>query len=163
MECTIQPIKEDDRHPIINIFNHYVEHSFAAFPESKLPYEAFDMFLQMSKGLPAATLKDSNAYVIGFGMLRVYNPMPVFSRTAEITYFIDPDHTGKGLGKQLLEFLETEGKKKGITTILADISSLNTGSIHFHRQNGFVESGRFKQVGKKMGKIFDTVWMQKMI
>ena len=163
MTYTIQPIIDGDHRPIINIFNYYVEHTFAAFPKNKLPYEAFDMFLQMSKGLPTATLKDDKGNVIGFGMLRVFNPMPTFSHTTEITYFIDPDHTGNGLGRQLLEFLETGGREKGIKTILAEISSLNTGSIHFHQQNGFAECGRFKQVGMKKGQIFDTVWMQKMI
>jgi len=54
MECSISPIAIEDREPIIDIFNYYVENSFAAFPESKLPYQAFDMFLQMSKGLASA-------------------------------------------------------------------------------------------------------------
>ncbi|WP_269545256.1 GNAT family N-acetyltransferase [Desulforegula conservatrix] len=88
--------------------------------------------------------------LLGFGMLRTFNPMPAFSHTAEITYFINSDHTGKGLGKKLLDFIEKEGRKKGITTILANISSLNTGSISFHKNNGFIECGIFKKVGKKM-------------
>ncbi len=163
MEYSINPIVTEDRKPIIDIFNYYVENSFAAFPESKLPYEAFDMFLKMSEGLPTGTIKDRNGRLLGFGMLRTFNPMPAFSHTAEITYFLDKDHTGKGLGKTLLEFLEREGRENGITTILADISSLNTGSIDFHNNNGFVECGRFKNVGKKKGQLFDTVWMQKMI
>jgi len=147
----------------MDIFNYYVENSFAAYPESKLPYQAFDMFLQMSKGYPTGTIKDQDGKMVGFGMLRTHNPMPGFSQTAEVTYFIDRDHTGKGLGKTLLEFLEREGRKKGITSILANISSLNTGSIEFHKKNGFIECGRFKKVGKKNGQIFDTVWMQKML
>ncbi len=66
-------------------------------------------------------------------MRRPYNPMPVFSQTAEISYFIDNEYTGKGIGEKPLEFLENKGKDKGISTILANISSLNTGSIKFHR------------------------------
>jgi phosphinothricin acetyltransferase len=163
MEYAINAVTPEDREPIMDIFNFYVEKSFAAFPEHKLPYEAFDVFIQMSKGLPTGTIKKQNGKLLGFGMLRTFNPMPVFSHTAEITYFIDKDHTGKGLGKALLEFLEREGRERGITTILANISSFNSGSIHFHKNNGFIECGRFKKVGKKNGQIFDTVWMQKML
>ena len=163
MNFTIQPIARDDCQQIIDIFNYYIENTFAAFPENPLPYKAFDMFLQMSGGLPTGSIKDESSRLIGFGMLRIFNPMPVFSHTAAITYFIDPVHTGNGLGRQLLEYLEKEGRKKGITTILADICSLNSGSINFHRKNGFVECGCFKQVGKKRGQVFDTVWMQKMV
>ncbi len=57
MEYSISPIVTEDRKQIIDIFNYYVENSFAAYPEYKLPYQAFDMFLQMSKDLPTVTAK----------------------------------------------------------------------------------------------------------
>lgn len=163
MEYSISQISIEDREPIIDIFNHYVENSFAAYPENKLPYQAFDMLLEMSNSLPTGSIKDQNGKIVGFGILRAYNPMPTFSQTAEVTYFIHPDHTGKGLGKMLLDSLEKGAIEKGITNILADISSLNPNSIKFHQKNGFIECGRFRKVGKKKGREFDTVWMQKML
>lgn len=163
MEYRISPISAEDREPIIDIFNHYVENSFAAYPDTKLPYQAFDMLLQMSNGYPTGSLRDPDGKIIGFGMLRTHNPMPAFSHTAEVTYFIHPDHTGKGLGKILLDSLEKGAVEKCITTILANISSLNPDSIAFHQKNGFIECGRFKKVGKKRGQEFDTIWMQKML
>lgn len=163
MEYSIRPILHEHRESIMDIFNHYVENSFAAYPENKLPYQAFDMLLQMSNGFPTRSLKDHNGKIVGFGMLHTHNPMPTFSQTAEVTYFIHPDHTGKGLGKMLLGSLVKGAVEKGITNILANISSLNPNSIKFHQKNGFVECGRFKKVGKKNGQEFDTIWMQKML
>ena len=121
------------------------------------------MFLDMSKGFPAGTIKDKNRGTVGFGMLRTHNPMPAFSQTAEVTYFIHPDHTGKGLGRMLLGFLEKGAVEKGLKNILANISSLNPDSIRFHEKNVFTECGRFRRVGKKRGRDFDTVWMQKVL
>ena len=161
MDYSMSPISNEDRKSIMDIFNHYVENSYAAYPETKLPYEAFDMFLQMAQGYPTAKVKDKNGRVVGFGLLRSHNPMSAFSKTAEITYFIHSDHTGKGIGTKLLRLLEKEGMQKGITNILANISSLNLRSIDFHKKNGFIECGRFKNVGMKKGQLFDTVWMQK--
>ena len=63
----------------------------------------------------------------------------------------------------LLGYFEKGGVEKAITNILANISSLNTDSISFHRKNGFTECGRFRKVGRKKGREFDTVWMQKML
>ena len=163
MEYSISQISNEDRQAIMDIFNYYVENSFAAYPENKLPYQAFDMFLQMSGGFPTGSIRDQKGKVVGFGMLRTHNPMSTFSHTAEVTYFIHPDHTGVGLGKMLLSFLEKGAVEKGITTILANISSLNPKSIEFHQKNGFVECGRLRKVGIKNGKEFDTVWMQKMV
>ena len=163
MEYSISPMLNEDRESIMDIFNYYIENSFAAYPESKLPYQAFDMLLQMSKGYPTGSIKDQEGKIIGFGMLRTHNPMSTFSQTAEVTYFIQPDHTGKGIGKMLLSYLEKEGREKGIKNIMVNISSLNPRSIEFHQKNGFIECGRFKKVGKKNGRDFDTVWMQKML
>ena len=163
MEYSISPISNEDRESIIDIFNHYVENSFAAYPENKFPYQAFDMLLQMSKGYPTGCIKDETGKIVGFGMLRTHNSMPTFLQTAEVTYFIHPDYTGKGLGTMLLSYLEKGALEKGITNILANISSLNPNSVTFHQKNGFVECGRFKKIGKKRGQEFDTVWMQKML
>jgi L-amino acid N-acyltransferase YncA len=163
VECRINPMGAEDREEVIDLFNYYVENSFAAFPESRVPYQAYDLFLQMSSGLPTSVLREGEGKLLGFGMLRKYNPMPAFSHAAEISYFIAPEHTGKGLGGFLLAHLERESLEKGITTILAQISSLNGGSIRFHGRNGFVECGRFRDVGRKHGRLFDAVWMQKTL
>jgi L-amino acid N-acyltransferase YncA len=163
MEYSIRPITTEDREPIMDIFNYYVENSYAAYPEKRLPYEAFDVFLQMAKGYPTGVIEDHDGTIVGFGMLRNHNPIPAFLQTAEVTYFIHHEHTGKGFGKMLLANLEKEGRAKGIKNIIANISSLNPRSIEFHIKNGFIECGRFKRVGKKNGRDFDTVWMQKML
>jgi L-amino acid N-acyltransferase YncA len=112
---------------------------------------------------PAIVAQDEKGDIFGFGMLRAYNPLPTFSQTAEVTYFIRPEFTGKGIGKIMLDHLVREGKKKGLTSILASISSLNEGSINFHIKNGFVECGRFKNICHKKDQIFDVVYMQKML
>jgi phosphinothricin acetyltransferase len=117
----------------------------------------------MCEGYPALTARDEQGNILGFGMLRAYSPFPTFSKTAEITYFIKPGYTGKGIGKRILESLIADAGAKGITSIIASISSLNEGSIEFHRKNGFVECGRLKEVGNKRGKTFTVVYMQKML
>lgn len=163
MKYSLRAVHIEDRKPIMDILNHYVEHSFAAYPDSKMPYEAFEVFLQMGSDYPKAAVTDSEGRVVGFGRLRPHNPLPSFSHTAEVTYFLHPDHTGKGIGKLLLDHLEAEARRKGVSSILASISSLNPGSIRFHQKNGFVEVGRFVRIAKKQGREFDTVWMQKML
>ncbi|MFA5259872.1 MAG: N-acetyltransferase family protein [Candidatus Omnitrophota bacterium] len=163
MNVKLKPITRDNQKDIMDIFNYYVENSFAAYPEDRLPYEFFEKFLQMCAGYPAVVAQDESGNILGFGMLRAYNPLPVFSQTAEITYFIKPESTSKGIGKTMLEYFVQEGKKKGLTSILASVSSLNNESINFHRKNGFAECGRFKNIGKKNGKIFDVIYMQKML
>lgn len=162
-DFTLSPLKESDRNAVIDLFNYYIETSFAAFPETRVPYAFYDLMMETTRGYPSAAVRDQDGVLAGFGMLRPHNPLPVFTRTAEVTYFIRPGDTGRGLGARVLRYLEEEGKKKGISCILAGISSQNEGSIRFHRNHGFSEVGRFREVGMKNGILFDVVWMEKLI
>lgn len=162
MNLVFTPMSEDHGPEIMEIFNHYIENSFAAYPETPLPAPAFAMFLQMTKGYPAFAIIDG-ARTVGFCFLRAYNPMPAFRATAEITSFIHPEFTGRGMGKAALLKIEESAREAGISRILASISSLNDGSIRFHKAHGFLECGRFHGIGVKRGKVFDVVWMEKQI
>ena len=159
----LEPISVDDRKSILQIFNYYVENSFAAYPENSVPDSFFDALMEKAEGYPTVVAKEEGGKILGFGLLRAHNPIPSFSQTAEITYFMRPEQTGKGVGSLMLEYLVEEAKKKGISSILASISSLNEGSLRFHQKHGFSECGRFRQVGKKKGRVFDVIWMQKML
>jgi phosphinothricin acetyltransferase len=163
MNYAIVPVSKDDADRVIEIFNYYVENSFAAYPENPVPSQFFDLFVNMSAGYPFLVAKDSDGKVIGFAFLRPHNPMPVFSRTAEIACFIAPEHIGKGIGSAMQDILLHEAAERKISSILAGISSLNSASVAFHKKRGFQECGRFQKIGRKWGQDFDVVWMQKII
>lgn len=163
MDYRLEPVSIEDGDQIIDIFNYYVENSFAAYPENKVPYEFFQTFLSLTQGYPFIVAKDLSGKVVGFGSLRPYSPFPTFSEAAEITNFISPEHTGIGIGKRILNSLLEQARRMGVVTILASISSLNPTSLAFHKENGFAECGRFVGIGRKMGQGFDVVWMQRTV
>ncbi len=163
MSYSFAPLTEEHREPVIDIFNYYIENSFAAFPEHKLSYSFFDMILKSTAGYPAIVVKADNEEVIGFAFLRPYHPIPVFKRVAEITYFIKKEHTGKGIGRSMLEYITEEAQKADIDSILACISSLNENSINFHHRNGFQPSGTLYHIGRKFNQDFSVHIMQKTI
>ncbi len=163
MTASIAPMSLDDRDAVIDIFNYYIDNTFAAYPEEPVPYEFYDTFLNMCRGFPNGVLRNESGEVTGFGMLRPYSPVTTFLKTAEVTYFIKQGHTGFGLGSVFLDYLIDGGRKKGIDNILASVSSLNNGSMRFHMSHGFIECGRLKNIGRKKGKVFDIVYYQRML
>ena len=162
MDISFEPMSERHRIPIIDIYNYYVENSFAAYPEEKAGYDFYNKFLEKVKGYPAYAIAIKKT-VIGFCFLSAYNALPSFNETAQITYFIDKDHKGKGIGKMALEKLEDDARRAGIRVILAHISSLNEESIAFHLKKGFKECGRFEKIIRKQNRVFDIIWMQKAL
>jgi phosphinothricin acetyltransferase len=156
---------ENDREAVVDIFNHYVEKSFAAYPEQKMPSEFFDFLLEVTQGYPAIVVKDRDAgeAVVGFGFMRAYHHIETLRRTAEIAYFIRPEYTRKGLGHSIIEHFIQEAQSCGVDSLLANISSLNEQSLSFHKKMGFEQCGRFRRVGRKFGKDFDVIWMQKLL
>lgn len=163
MEFRFENLSNDDGKQVIDIFNHYIENSFAAFLENKVSYEFFGVLMSTTQGYPRIAIKSGAGELVGFAFLKPYSPNPAFRRTAAISYFIGPAHTGSGIGRSVLEHLVEEAKKMGIDSILANISSLNEPSISFHLRNGFVQCGTLSKIGKKHGKDFDVILMQRKV
>lgn len=162
MNYQLKKLSIEDSHEAIEIFNYYITNSMSAYPEIPVSDDFFQFFINSSEGYPAYSVYDESR-LIGFGLLRKHNFMSSFSKVAEITYFISPEYTSRGIGELLLRRLTSEGKQMGLNSILASISSKNEGSIRFHQRHGFVERGRFIGIGNKNGVEFDVVWMQKML
>ena len=59
MLYTISPISSADRKSVIDILNYYVEHGFAAYPETPLPYEFFDLLMKAAEGYPTVAAKSN--------------------------------------------------------------------------------------------------------
>jgi phosphinothricin acetyltransferase len=162
-QYVLRPIGQDDGLWVMDIFNYYVEHSFAAYPQEKLPLSFFDMLMASYKGYPHVAAVTTVGEVVGFGGLRAFNPMSVFRKTAEVSYFLSPAHTGQGLGSAMLGHVTKGAKEMGIECLLASISSLNAASLGFHERHGFERCGVLKRIGCKNGTDFDVVYMQKFI
>ena len=121
MDIQLAPLTPADGRAVVDLFNYYVAHSFAAFPEDPVPYAFFDRLLEAARNLPTVAARAPDGRLLGFALLRPHSPWPTSSHVAEITYFIAPDSTGQGLGSRMLADLETRGRALGIRTILAAI------------------------------------------
>lgn len=163
MDYVIRPVKDADADAVVTVINHFVANSMASYMETPVDRTFYHRLKSLAGEYPFYVLQEPEGTVVGFALIRPYHPAGTLKRTAEATYFLLPQHTGKGFGSRLLEMLETEARKRGIDTILASISSQNEQSLAFHVAHGFAECGRFRRAGHKFGQDFDIVWMQKFL
>ncbi len=162
-DYVIRHVKDDDRNAVVGIFNYFVENSFAAYPDKKVGPEIFDLLKNMSCGGVFYVAESPAKEVIGFALLRHHQIAEAFKKAGEITYFILPEHERRGLGARLMDTIVTDARAAGVETLLANISSLNEVSLNFHHKHGFKECGRFERIGRKFGRDFDVIWMQKFL
>lgn len=159
----IEAMTSEHRDGVIDVFNYFIENSFATFFTERADYDLYQRFIAITRDFPAVVITVPDGRVVGFAFMHRYHPAPALTRAAEITYFILPGHSGKKLGSTILSAFEKEAVEKGITQILAAITSLNPGSLSFHEKHGFKRCGHFREIGLKDGKEFDVIWMQKSI
>lgn len=163
MDYTIRPATPADAPAIVDIFNRFVTESYAAYPSDPVDERFYHRLAAAAGDLPFVVAVDDEQTVVGFAQLRLIHPADTLRHAAEVSYFLAPEHTGKGLGAKLLTFLEARAAEHDITILLASVSSENDLSLNFHRKHGFAECGRFRRVGQKFGKEFDIVWLQKFL
>jgi phosphinothricin acetyltransferase len=158
MNARIRDVMETDGPAIMVIFNHFVANSFATYTDQEAGMELFQRFRSNASVFLVLLVEEKPA---GFGLIQPYLPFASCRRTGMLTYFILPEFTGKGYGSKILEMLIAAGKEKGITNLVAHISSKNAQSLAFHRKHGFRECGRLKNVGIKFDQSFDVIWVQR--
>ncbi|KMY68240.1 hypothetical protein AAU61_00515 [Desulfocarbo indianensis] len=160
MGLEIRPASDSDAAAVMAILNSYALESFASFYDHELPLESFAGLSRAMEGYPF-WVAEQDGRVKGFCLARPYHPGAPMRRTAMVTYFLDPAARGRGLGSKLLAVLEMEAGARGVDNLLAEVSSENGESLSFHLRRGFVERGRLLKAGRKNGRDFDVVLMQK--
>lgn len=163
MDFIFDDLKLEHQEDVVRILNYYIKETTSAYRENVVENDYFLDLLNDTENYCGYAIKDEKGTMLGFCTLEPYMPISTFSEVAEPMYFIDPKHTGKGIGTVVLKKLEDEARKRGITKFLVDISSENISSIKFHIKNGFTECGMLQNIGNKFGRYFSIVLMEKYI
>ena len=148
---------------VIDIFNYYVTNTTFAYRSETLSYSQFDMFLENAEKLCGYAVIGDEGRIIGLCQLKPFREISTFDKTVELTYFLDPKFTGRGIGSLILAKLTNDARDRGKKILLASLSGENSISYNFHKKNGFEECGRFQNIGDKFGRSFDIVYMQKIL
>ena len=100
---------------------------------------------------------------IGFGSYGIFRAWDAYKYSGEHSIYIAEGFRGRGRGGQLLEKLIELAKEQGFHTLIAGIDAENEGSVKFHSKYGFLEVGRFREVGYKFDRWLDLIFMQLLL
>ena len=99
--------------------------------------------------------------VAGNMSVKYPTPLECNRHVWEIAIGVHPDFQGKGVGSQLLQFLDEEGRKYGIRKISLRVLSTNKPAIAFYKKNGYREQGILIKEFFLNGEYVDDVLMYK--
>ena len=157
------PVTSSDLPAILAIYNHYILNSTATFHSGILSGNDLEEFLFISHPkYPSFLIKD-NDEMIGYCFLTRYKNRQAYDRSAEVSIYLKPEFTGKGIGLSALNHLETAAKMAGIHVLVGTICGENHASIRLMEKAGYLRCAHLKNIGEKFGKILDVVMYQKEI
>lgn len=158
----ISKAKHSDIAAMLQLYGHYVMHSFASLEEEAPSEMTFSLRMKeiFKRELPIFVAKKSGK-LVGFIYAAPFKERSAYRYTLEQSIYVAPNFTGEGIGSKLLKRLLAECRRKGYQQLVASIvGNENVPSIQFHQKHGYIEAGRIRHAGFKFGKWVDVVFMQ---
>jgi len=164
MQVTIRAAVEADLSGILEIVNDSILNTTAIWSHYAYTLDSRRAWMierhQKNYPILAAVL---GGEIAGFASFGDFRPHDGYLHSVEHSIYVHRHHHGKGIGKQLMPPLFEAAKALGKHVMIGGIEAGNTGSLKFHRNFGFVETGRLKEVGWKFDRWLDLVFMQKIL
>jgi phosphinothricin acetyltransferase len=150
---------------VIRLYNHYVEHTPITFHLEPLRVEPPDAWFGVFAGSGRHRLfvAEAGGRVLGFAGSRSFREKAAYDTTVETTIYLAPEAKGQGLGTQLYSALFQGLVGEDLRRAVAGITLPNAASLALHRRFGFSEVGVFSEVGRKFGRFWDVLWMEKAL
>jgi len=160
--AAVRPARADDLPACVEIYNHYVETTHFTFDTE--PYTVatrqpwFDQFDNPRHR--CFTLTDGpNA--IGYACSAALKPKAAYATSVEVSIYLKASVTGRRLGAQLYDALFAALVGADVHRAYALIALPNSPSLEFHQRFGFREVAHLNEVGRKFGRYWDVVWLEK--
>lgn len=152
----------DDLGAIAAIYNHAIEHTVATFDVDKVTlaerrvwYAQFDDVHPLFVCDPVA-----GGAVAGYAYYLPFRQKAAYARTKECTVYVAPEAHRRGVGTALYTEIVAHARTHGVHALVAVLGGDNLGSAALHRKHGFVEVGRLREVGYKLGAYIDTHYFE---
>jgi L-amino acid N-acyltransferase YncA len=158
----IRVATETDAGAVAGIYAHHVLHGTASF-DTEPPSIAFwhdKIALIGARGWPFL-VADLEGAIAGYAYASQFRDRPAYAATCEDSIYVAPGRQGQGLGTVLLDALIGAARTAGFEQMIAVIGGAEPASVRLHLKAGFVEAGRMHAVGRKFGRLLDTLYMQR--
>ena len=161
MDTVIRSASSGDGAGVANIYNYYIANTVITFETEAVAAEAMAQRIDDTIALPLPWLvAESPSGVMGYAYASKWKGRCAYRFAVESTIYLDPQHTGKGIGQQLYAALIDAIKKQSMHVVIGGIALPNDASIRLHGRLGFRKVGQFEEVGYKQNRWVDVGYWQ---
>lgn len=160
-ELAIRPARADDAQAIAAIYAWHVANGTATFDTAAPDAAAWEEKLAefAARGFPFLVAEREDA-VRAYAFAARFRDRAAYAHTCEDSIYVSHEARGGGIGSVLLPALLDAARAVGFEQMIAVIGGGEPASVALHARCGFVHAGRMRNVGKKFGRLLDTVYMQ---
>jgi phosphinothricin acetyltransferase len=98
---------------------------------------------------------------LGYATSSPFRPKPGYVTSVEMTVYLRPDATGRGLGTLLYSELLSALAGEDLHRAYAGVALPNDASVALHERVGFRVIGTYVEVGRKFGRYWDVRWFER--
>jgi phosphinothricin acetyltransferase len=158
--------RSEDLPRLLQIYNHYVEHTHITFDTELVSLEArqswFESFSR--EGPHRLLVAESNGRISGYASSSEFRIKRAYARSVETSIYLGPDDCGTGFGSALYAaLLEILAKEVPVHRAYGGIALPNQASIALHQRFGFKRVATFSEVGFKFGRYWDVAWFERTL
>ena len=166
----IRIVQIQDAEALLTIYAPYVEQTAITFEYDVPTVDEFSRRItDVSKRYPWLVAED-NGRIVGYAYASAFKERAAYQWAVETSIYVDRNERGKGIGRLLHEALEEALRERGILNMNACIAYtdkedefLTLDSVRFHERLGYSKVAHFHQCGRKFGRWYDMIWMEKLI
>lgn len=122
------PVTENDLGCIREIYDYYILNTTATFHNEPITIPELRDFLFIAHPrYPSFIIKESNE-IVGYCFLTRYKTRQAYDRTAEMSIYMKPAYTGRGIGALALKHPE-DAAKKPVSTLSSEPCAQRTRQV----------------------------------
>ena len=156
----IRHVTTNDAVKICAIYNHYIVNTTVTFEEEAVTENEMKSRIEgVTEKFPWLVYEEENN-IEGYAYATEWRPRTAYRYSAEITVYLKPQATNKGIGTALYKNLIQEMKALQVHSLIGGIALPNNSSIALHEKLNFKIVAHFSEVGFKLNKWVDVGYWQ---
>lgn len=164
MEFKTRIAKIEDIPFITKIYNEGIEDRIATL-ETRLRdiNDRKEWLVSRTERYKVVVIEDSDAIIRGWASINVFNSRCCYNGVGDLSIYVERNMRGKGIGRQLLEYLIIIAKEQGFHKLVLSTFQHNEVGKRLYKSTGFREVGTYVNQGILDDKFINITIMEKLL